>query len=579
MPVHNSEIADIFNQMADLLEIQGANEFRVRAYRTAARNISNLPDSVASMVQNGEDLAKLPGLGKDLAKKAADIVRTGTLSQLEELKRKTPGELTELMHVSGLGPRKVRSLFEELDITTLDELRKAAKNGNIRNLKGFGAKTEEAILNAIEEGRVAAKEEQRVKLSVAEDVAESLLSYLWKVKGVKQVEAAGSYRRRQETIGDLDVLAVCKRGKDVMDSFLDYEDVAHVVSSGETKSSVVLRSGLQVDLRVVPEVSYGAALAYFTGSKAHSIRIRKLGVGRGLKINEYGVFKRNKRVAGKNESDIYNSVGLPYIVPELREDRGEVEAGQNGDLPELITLEDIRGDLHAHTKATDGHSTLEEMARAAQEKGYEYLAITEHSRSVTVAGGLNAKGLSDHIKEIDRLNRQLKGFVLLKSIEVDILEDGSLDLPDDILVELDLVVGAVHSKFGLSQERQTDRLIKAMENPHFSILAHPTGRMINQRPPYDLDMDRLMKAAADSGCTLELNAQPERLDLTDVYCKMAKETGVRIAISTDAHSTHELTFIHYGVYQARRGWLSAADVVNTRGVDDLKQALRQGAER
>ncbi len=579
MPVHNSEIADIFNEMADLLEIQGANEFRVRAYRTAARNIGNLPDSVTGMVQQGEDLSKLPGLGKDLAKKTQQIVKTGTLPQLEELKQKTPGELTDLMQVSGLGPRKVRSLFDELEITTLDGLRQAARDKRIRSLKGFGARTEQAILDALEQKRIATKKEQRVKLSVAEDVAESLLAHLRKINGVKRVEAAGSYRRRQETIGDLDILAVCKRGTDVMTPFIEYEDVTHVVSRGDTKSSVVLRSGLQVDLRVLPDVSYGAALAYFTGSKAHSIRIRKLGVGKGLKINEYGIFKGRKRVAGKNEGDVYDSVQLPYIVPELREDRGEVEAAQKGELPDLIAQDDIRGDLHAHTKLTDGRASLEEMAEAARNKGYEYLAITEHSKSVTVARGLDSKGLSDHIESIDKVNRQLEGFVLLKSIEVDILEDGSLDLPDDILSKLDLVVGAVHSKFGLSQERQTDRMIRAMENPYFSILAHPTGRMINQRSPYDVDMDRLMKAAAHNGSILELNAQPERLDLTDVYCKMGKEMGVPIAISTDAHSTHELGFMRFGVYQARRGWLSAADVVNTGGLDDLKESLKRRAKR
>jgi len=572
MPVQNSDVKDIFNKVADLLDIEGANAFRVRAYRNAARTVSSLPRNVSEMIGEGKDLTRLAGIGEDLAGKIKEIVETGTLSQLEEIEKKTPSELNKLMTLDGLGPKRIKALNRELGIENLDELRAAAEEGKISNLEGFGKKTEQKILEGLQQkdGR-----ENRIKLVDAEQRAEPLVSYLKKSKGIKNIVVAGSFRRRKETVGDLDILVTAKKDADVMERFVNYEDVQKVVSKGKTRSTVILRSGLQVDLRLVPQVSYGAALHYFTGSKAHNIAVRKLGVGKGYKINEYGVFKGDERIAGKSEEEVYERVGLPYIEPELREDRGEVAAAQKGKLPKLVRVKDLRGDLHSHTKATDGHYSIEDMAQAAKERGYDYLAITEHSKKVTVAGGLDAKGLRKHLKKIDKLNETLEGIILLKGIEVDILKDGSLDLPDDILEALDLTVCSVHYHRNLSKQKQTDRIIRAMDNPHFNILAHPTGRLINERDAYEIDLGRIMKAASERGCCLELNAHPDRLDLSDQYCKMAKEMNVKVAISTDAHSVGDLGFIRFGVDQARRGWLEAEDVLNTRSLSQLRKLLKR----
>lgn len=572
MPIHNSEIAERLNELATLLEIEGANEFRVRAYRTAARNVGTMSESVASMVEEGKDLSKLPGLGKDLARKVEQIAQTGSLEQLEELKERIPTGLIELAEVEGLGPKRVGAIYQRLQIQSLDALERAAREGQIRELPGFGAKTEQSILEEIERKR--ARGPKRTKLSVAEELVQPLLDYLGKVQGVVRVDAAGSYRRRRETVGDLDVLVSRDTKSDVMDRFVSYEDVDHVVSKGETRSSVVMRFGLQVDLRVVGEESYGAALHYFTGSKDHNIAVRKLGLKKDLKINEYGVFHGDERIAGSKEQEVYQQVELPYIEPELRENQGEIEAARENRLPNLLNPGEIRGDLHVHTKATDGRSTLEEVAQVARDMGYEYVAITDHSKHVTVARGLDEGRLSEQIDEIDRLNKQLDGVRLLKGIEVDILEDGSLDLSDDVLQRVDIVVGAVHYKFNLSREKQTERVVRAMDNRYFDVLAHPTGRMIDEREPYDIDIDQVTKAANERGCYLELNAQPDRLDLSDIHCKKAKETGVGISVSTDAHHTRELDFIRFGVGQARRGWLEASDVINTRGLEGLEALLR-----
>lgn len=568
MAVRKTDIARIFNEVADLLEIQGKNRFRVRAYRNAARTVTDLSRSVFDMLEAGDDLAELPGIGDDLAGKIREIVESGTLGMLEELAGEAPRGLSDLMRVSGLGPKRVRALHRKLGITTLKGLRKAAEKGKVRQLDGFGEKTERNMLDELArlEGETG-----RTRLVVAEEVATDLEKFLKEVDGVKEVTVAGSYRRRMETVGDLDILAACKKGSKVMEKFTGHEDVDKVVSRGKTRSTVLLRTGLQVDLRVVPQVSYGAALHYFTGSKAHNIAVRKMGREKGLKINEYGVFKGKKRVAGKTEKEVYKKVNLPYIEPELRENRGEIEAARKGNLPTLITLDDIRGDLHAHTSETDGRNTLEEMAEAAAEQGYEYLAITDHTRRVSMARGLDAKRLAKLIGEIDRLIGKLKKIVILKSAEVDILEDGSLDLPDDILKELDLAVCAVHYHFKLSRKKQTERIIRAMDNRYFTILAHPSGRLINKRDPYEVDMQKIMEAAGERGCFLELNAHPYRLDLTDTDCKMAKKMKVKVAISTDAHGVAELRHMRFGIGQARRGWLEKADVINTRNLEELKK--------
>ncbi len=510
MPVHNSDISGILNRLADLLEIDEANPFRIRSYREAARTVDGQPRRVAEMLDEGEDLSELHGIGSSMVEKIEEIVETGKLRQLEELEDRVPGELSQLMKVSGLGPKRVKLIYEELGVSSRADLVAAAEAGKLRGLEGLGEKTEEKILAEL------AKEsdtEKRSPLFEVEEAAEDLLAYLRDVKGVKRGVIAGSYRRRKETVGDLDILVTCRKGSPVMDRFIEYDDVAEVISRGSTRSSVRLRSDLRVDVRVMPEVCYGAALQYFTGSKAHNVAVRRIAVGKKLKINEYGVFRGDDRVAGKTEEEVYEKVGLTIIPPELRENQGEVEAAMNGALPRLVGLDDIRGDLHCHTKASDGNSTLEEMAQAAKTRGYEYLAITEHSKRLTVASGLDEKRLRKHISRIDELNEKLSGARLLKGIEVDILEDGTLDLADDVLAELDIVICSIHSKLDLPEEKQTARMLRAMENPHFNVWAHPTGRMLGRRGPIAIDLERVFEAAVELGCFLEVNSQPDRLDL------------------------------------------------------------------
>jgi DNA polymerase (family 10) len=559
--------------VADLLEIQGANPFRVRAYRGAAQTVRALPRSLHELVRDGEDLSKLGGIGRDLAGKIAEIVETGSLPLLDELGRKTPPSLAELLRLPGLGPRRAQVLHEALGVEDLEDLARAARDGRVRALPGFGAKTEQTLLTAIAKD---AATERRTLWPVAEAVARDLVKVLEAQPGVGRVEVAGSFRRRRETVGDLDILVTCARGAKVSDRFVAYEDVREVLAHGPTRSTVLLRSGLQVDLRVVPQVSYGAALHYFTGSKAHNIAIRKLGVRRKLKINEYGVFRGDRRVAGRTEREIYRAVGLPYIEPELREDRGEIEAARRRRLPRLIELGDVRGDLHTHTTATDGRAGIEPMAAAARKLGYAYLAISDHTQAARVAGGLDAKAMRRHLARIEKVNAKLRGIRLLKAAEVDVLVDGSLDLPAEVLRELDVVVCAVHSGFGLSRRKQTERLLRAMDDVHCQVLAHPTGRLLGEREPYAVDLERVIEAAAERGCALEINAQPKRMDLPDVWCKAAKEAGVKLVISTDAHSVEQLDTMRLGVGQARRGWLEADDVLNTRSWAALRKLLRRG---
>jgi len=571
MPIHHADIATIFEEIADLLEIQEANPFRIRAYRNAARTLSELGREVSNILNKGGELPKIPGIGVDLAAKIHEIVETGKCAFLEKLHKELPPAISELLKIPGLGPKRVKALYQNLDVQTLEQLYRAAADGRIRTLPGFGEKTERNILDAV---ALHASQARRFKLTVAAQYAEALVGYLKRVHGVRQVVVAGSYRRMRETVGDLDILVTAEPDSPVMAHFIAYDEVGEVLSHGSTRASVILKSGLQVDVRVVGAESYGAALHYFTGSKAHNIALRKLAQVRGLKINEYGVWKGTARIAGETEASVYRSVGLSYIPPELREDRGEIEIARTGRLPRLVELSDLKGDLHAHTKATDGHHTLKEMAQAAKGFGLAYLAITEHSRRLTVAHGLDPQRLLKQIDEIDRLNETLEGITLLKGIEVDILEDGELDLPDSVLERLDLVVGAVHSRFELSRARQTDRILRAMDHPHFTMLAHPTGRLIEQREPYDVDMLRIIRHARKRGCFLELNAHPERLDLLDTHCQMAKEEGVLISINSDAHSTQEFANLRFGVGQARRGWLEKGDVLNTRALDELRLLLK-----
>lgn len=573
MPIHNADIAAVFSEIADLLEIQQANPFRIRAYRNAARIVGELGRDVRAMLARGEDLTELPGIGPDLSAKMQEIVATGKCRALEKLHAQLPPAITELLHVPGLGPKRVRALWHDLDVQTLEQLARAARDGRIRDLPGFGAKTEANILQAVEAHLSKAR---RIKLATAAQYAESLVAWLAGARGVERVEVAGSFRRMRETVGDLDILVIAGGDSDVMARFVAYDEVAEVLSQGGTRASVVLKSGLQVDLRVVAAAACGAALCYFTGSKAHNIALRRLAQARGLKLNEYGVFRGRERIAGDTEASVYAALGLPWIAPELREDRGEIAAAAAGRLPRLVELADLRGDLHAHTKATDGHHGLREMAQAARAMGLTYLAITEHSRRLAMAHGLDARRLAEQCDEIDRLNQSLQGIVLLKGIEVDILEDGDLDLPDSALARLDLVVGAVHSRFDLPRARQTERILRAMDHPWFNILAHPTGRLIDGRPPYDVDMPRIVRHARRRGCFLELNAHPERLDLLDTHCLLARDEGVLVAINSDAHSVEDFANLRFGVGQARRGWLAAGDVLNTRPLPELRGLLAAG---
>lgn len=569
MAVHNPEIAQALNEIADLLELEGANQFRIRAYRNAARLVESLPAEVTVMLQHGKDLGDLPGIGDDLAAKIATLARTGKLPLLDRLRKTTPVIATELLKLPGLGPKRVQALCHELDIHSLEQLHRALIDGRVSALRGFGKTLQTKLLTVLQTKAAP----RRIKLATAESYVVPLVDWLLKTPGVDKVVAAGSYRRHQETVGDVDILATAVSSSKIIERFKNYDEVSETLSAGTTRATVMLHSGLQVDLRVVPPESYGSALVYFTGSKSHNIAIRRLGQQRGLKINEYGIYRGRKRIGGKTEDDVYRAVGLPYIAPELRENRGEIEAAANHNLPKLIEIEDIRGDLHVHTKATDGQNSLAEMAEVAKKRGLSYIAITDHSRHLGVAHGLDPKDLRQQIKSIDRFNATQTSILVLKGTEVDILEDGSLDLPDSILQELDIVVGAVHSQFNLSRAKQTERILRAMNNRYFSILAHPTGRLIETREPYDVDMPRVIHAAKERSCFLELNAYPERLDLIDLHCRIAKEEGVLVSISTDAHRVEDLANMRLGIGQARRGWLAKNDVLNTRTLAQLKSLL------
>jgi DNA polymerase (family 10) len=516
-------------------------------------------------------LAELPGIGKDLAGKIETIVMTGDLPLRRELRGQVPPGLRDLLRVPGVGPKRALFLHQQLHITSLDKLRRAAEKHRIRELRGFGAKAEENILKGLEDAQEVG---HRAYLAEAKVFAEAVVRHLRQASGIGQVDVAGSFRRRKETVGDLDVLVTCRRSGPVMDHLAQYEGVAEVLARGKTKMTVRLRNGLQLDLRVVPEHSYGAALQYFTGSKDHNILLRRRAQERGLKINEYGIFRESRRVAGRTEEDVYAAVGLPWIPPELREARGEIELALQGRLPRLIELQDLQGDLHMHTSATDGRASLEEMVTAAKQRGHSYIAITDHSKRVTMAKGLDARRLRQQWKAIDKLAAKTTGITILKGVELDILEDGTLDLPDEVLREADWVVASIHYGQNQPRERITRRLLGAIQHPCVHAIGHPTGRLIGKRKAFDLDLEAVLKAASNYGCLLELNSQPERLDLDDVSLLAAKERGVGIVIDTDAHSVEELGFLEFGVYQARRARLEAQDVANTRSLPDLLQLLR-----
>jgi DNA polymerase (family X) len=568
--MHNAAIARKFHELADLLEIQGANPFRVRAYRNAASIVEGSSRPLEDRVAEGEDLSAIKGIGEDLAGQIKELVETGDLSQLQTLQKDVPEQLSELMRLDQLGPKRTRAIHDALGVSSLKELKQVAEAGKIRELSGFGAKTEKKILEGVDK---LSDRDHRTRLGEAEQVAAPLLAYLDELEEVSQIEVAGSYRRRKETVGDLDILVASANSAPVMERFTRHPEVGRVVSQGKTRATVYLKSGLQVDLRVVKAASFGAALHYFTGSKAHNVAIRKMALEKKLKINEYGVYRGRKRVAGKTETEVFEQVGLPWIPPELRENRGEIEAAREERLPDLVEEKDIRGDLHMHTNATDGRNSLREMAEEAKRLGYDYIAITDHSKRLTMANGLDAKRLRQQMAAIDKLNDELDGIRVLKGIEVDILEDGKLDLPDEVLDELDITVGSIHSRFELSKKKQTERVLRAMDNPRFNILGHPTGRLINEREAYKIDLEAVIEAAAERGCCLELNAQPSRLDLAGRYAGLLREAGVLGAVSTDAHATGHLGFMHLGVAQARRGWMEKKHLINTRTLKQLQKIL------
>ena len=570
--MQNGDVVRIFEELADLLEIQNANPFRVRAYRNAARTLGDLPESLAEIVGDPErSLEDLPGIGHDLAEKIKTIVTTSSLPQLEELRSQVPKGVVEMLRIQGLGPKKAAALFKELSITNLELLKAACESGAVAALKGFGEKTAKSILEGLQHIEQAGV---RIFFAQAQPLAETILADLRKLPAVHEAEVAGSFRRRRETVGDLDILATADESAAPMDLVGSHPLVEKVLARGETKLRVRLKAGVEMDVRVVPAESYGAALQYFTGSKAHNIVVRKRAQDRGLKINEYGVFRGEKVVAGRTEEEVYATVDLPWIPPELREDRGEIELAEKGKLPKLLELDDIRGDLHMHTTATDGQATIAEMVEAAQARGLEYIAITDHSKRVSMANGLDATRLRAHWKEIDKVRRRITGIEVLCGIECDILEDATLDLPDEVLAEAEWVIAVLH--YGLKQPREQimKRLMTAIRNPHVSVLGHLTGRMLNKRPGAEMNLDEVLKAAADHGVMIEINADPSRLDIDDVGAAAARDLGIPIVISTDSHSVTGFDVLQYGVFQARRAGLEAKDVANTRTWAQFRKLLR-----
>ncbi|MFN5732797.1 MAG: DNA polymerase/3'-5' exonuclease PolX [Planctomyces sp.] len=567
----NDVIAGQFELLADLLEIQSANPFRIRAYRNAARTISSTSDSLADLAATGGDLTQLPGIGTDLARQIIEIAQTGKLKSLEELQQQIPSGVVDMLRIQGVGPKKVSVFFNELHLTSLAELKAACEAGRISQLKGFGKKTEESILQNIDQAAASAS---RFSIADARAAVETIVADLRQLPAVVRCEAAGSCRRRRETCGDLDVLAICSDPAPPMDRLAAHPLVASVLQRGETKQRVRLVSGIELDLRVVPEESFGAAMQYFTGSKEHNVVLRQRAKDLGLKINEYGVFRGDETVAGRTEEDVYAAVGLPWIPPELRENRREFEWADRRQLPQLLLQADILGDLHMHTTASDGAGTIAEMAAAAKARGLQYIAITDHSKRVSMANGLDADRLRKHWAEIRRIREQISGIQILCGIECDILEDATMDLPDDVLAEADWVVAVLH--YGLRQPREQimQRLLNAIRNPHVDAIGHCTGRMIGRREGADVNFADLLKAAADHQVMLEINAHPSRLDLDDVHAAAARDHGIPIVISTDSHSVNGFDVLQYGVDQARRAGLTAKDVANTRPLPEFLKLLK-----
>lgn len=563
----NFEVSAIFNEIADLLEIRNENPFRIRAYRKAAQNIESLPQDIEDIAKKGS-LEEVPGIGKDLAGKIQEIVTTGRLKYYERLKKEIPPILLSMMTIPGIGPKTANLLYDKFKLRSISQLEKLARSHKICVLPNIKEKTEENIIRGIE---LLKKGKERMPLGMALPVAVEIINKLKSLPEVNRINYAGSLRRMKETVRDIDILITSTKPKRIMDVFVSLPRVKEILAHGDTKSSVLLQDGIQVDLRVVEPDSYGAALLYFTGSKQHNIRLRTIANQMGYKISEYGIFKEKteRRIAGKEEVDIYRTLGLIYIPPELREDTGEIEIAGKGKLPRLVEAKDISGDLHVHSKWSDGAHSLEELAEAAKKKGYQYIAITDHTESLRVAGGLSKSELKKQIKEIRRLNKRLKGITLLASAEMDILSDGKLDISDDLLAELDIVVAAIHSGFKQSKDQLTKRIINAMKNKHVHIIAHPTGRLMEVRDAYELDFEEIFKVARDTNTSLEINAFPQRLDLNDINSRRAKEIGVTLAIGSDTHTIDQMDNMIFGVSVARRGWLEKRDILNTLSLKDL----------
>lgn len=567
----NQEIADRFDELADYLEIKGDNPFKIRAYRNAARMIQEHRVELHQEIAAGRDLTEIPGIGKELAAKIAEMVETGHLPALEKVKAEFPATLTSLLKLPGLGPKRVRMLLDQLKIASLDDLITAARAGKIHALPGFGPKLEASLLDA-----AVKKLDTSVRFLRARAIphVELIMERLKSLPAVSKVEVAGSFRRGRETVGDLDFLAVAADVPTTMKTFTGMPEVERILGRGDTKASVLLKNGMQADLRIVPEECFGAALHYFTGSKAHNIATRRRAQQMGYKQSEYGVFEDDVRLAGKTEEEVFAALKLPWIPPELREDSGEIEAAEKKALPRLVEQKDLKGDLHNHTTWSDGAESIETMARHAAARGWKYLAITDHSRRLTVANGLDEKRLAAQLAEIDELNERGLGIRILKGSEVDILEDGSLDLPDSILKELDVVIVSIHSRFHLKRDIQTDRILRALDHPHVTFLAHPTGRLLLERDGYEVDLDRVLEHIRQRGCFVELNAHPLRLDLNETWCRKAAELGIPVVISNDAHSLPDFEMHQHGILQARRGWLEKKHVLNTLPLEKLLKKLR-----
>jgi DNA polymerase (family 10) len=575
-PMRNLEIAQIFREIANILEIKGANVFRIRAYERAAQNIESLTEDIEKYARE-DKLTDIAGIGKDLANRINEYIKNGKIKVYEDLKKSIPKGLLDLLNIPSVGPKTAKLLYEKLKVKSIEDLEKAIKKNKLQGIFGIKEKTIENILKGIE---ILKRGKERMTLAQAMQVGDEFVSALKKLLEVKKITPAGSLRRQKETVRDIDILIISDKPQKIMDTFTELPNVATVLAKGETKASVRTKDDVQVDCRVEKEKSFGAALLYFTGSKNFNIKIRQLAIKKGFKVNEYGVFsasggRKEKFICGRTEEEIFKILGMSYIEPELREDTGEIELAKKSQLPHLIEIGDIKGDLHAHSNYSDGQNSIEEMLEAARKRGYSYIAITDHSESLKVAGGLNIAELKKKKREIDRINSKLKGFRVLYGSEVDIDSEGKLDYKDEVLKEFDVVVAAIHTGFKQSKLQLTKRLVKACQNKYAHIIAHPTGRLWGTRDAYDIDIDQVLRIAKDTNTHLEINAFPQRLDLNDLNCHRAKEIGVKLSINTDAHSTEQLDVIRLGISVARRGWLEKKDVINTFSLDKLLESLKK----